>query len=115
MRAAAPYWLSLTGKHRTRSSNRQLGAILAFVAGAINAGGFLAIQRYTSSMTAVIADLGIELERLIGWNRTQTANEAHFVRANRDQIFIHALVLTVFFVGGLVGALAFKYLGFSAC
>jgi hypothetical protein len=38
----------------------------------------------------------------------------HFVRANRDKLFIHSLVLGLFFGGGLVGALAFKHFGFSA-
>lgn len=36
---------NLTGRERTRRSNRQLGCLLAFVAGAINAAGFLAVQR----------------------------------------------------------------------
>ncbi len=216
----------LTGKHRTRSANRQLGAVLAFVAGAINAGGFLAVQRYTSHMTGVISgvaddlatggvmlalaglasllafiagatctallinwarqrqmhskyalallveaalllvfglvgahldalaqllvptavlllcfvmglqnaivtkisqaeirtthmtgvvtDLGIELGRLLYWNRSISPDSVHFVRANRDKLFIHSLVLGLFFGGGLVGALAFKHFGFSA-
>ena len=216
----------LTGTHRTRSANRQLGAVLAFVAGAVNAGGFLAVQRYTSHMTGVISgvaddlatggfalalaglasllafvagaactallinwarqrrmhseyalallleagllllfglvgahldtlahllvptavlllcfimglqnaivtkisqaeirtthmtgvvtDLGIELGRLLYWNGATAPDSAHFVRANRDKLFIHSLVLGLFFVGGLVGALAFKHFGFSA-
>lgn len=216
----------LTGTHRTRSANRQLGAVLAFLAGAVNAGGFLAVQRYTSHMTGVISgvaddlatggfalalaglvsllafvagaactallvnwarqrqmhskyalallleagllllfglvgahldtlahllvptavlllcfimglqnaivtkisqaeirtthmtgvvtDLGIELGRLLYWNGTTAPDSVHFVRANRDKLFIHSLVLGLFFVGGLVGALAFKHFGFSA-
>ena len=216
----------LTGRQRTRLANRQLGGILAFVAGAINAGGFLAVQRYTSHMTGIISaiaddlatggvavalgglasllsfisgaactailfnwarrrqlqskfalallaeagllllfgmvganlssfahllvptavlllcfimglqnaivtkisqaeirtthmtgvvtDLGLELGRLLYWNRTEAANEIHFVVANRDRLFIHATILGLFFVGGLTGALAFKQFGFSA-
>ncbi|RYF25974.1 MAG: DUF1275 domain-containing protein, partial [Comamonadaceae bacterium] len=30
----------LTGLHRTRATNRMLGLLLAFNAGAVNAGGF---------------------------------------------------------------------------
>ena len=41
----------LTGQHRTASINRLLGAILAFNAGAVNAGGFLVVAMYTSHMT----------------------------------------------------------------
>ncbi|KQW51502.1 MULTISPECIES: YoaK family protein [unclassified Roseateles] len=216
----------LTGTHRTRSANRQLGAVLAFVAGAVNAGGLLAVQRYTSHMTGVVSgvaddlatggfalalaglasllafvagaactallvnwarqremhskyalallmeaallllfglvgahldhlahllvptavlllcfimglqnatvtkisqaeirtthmtgvvtDLGLELGRLLYWNGATAPDSAHFVRANRDKLFIHSLVLGLFFVGGLVGALAFKHFGFSA-
>ncbi len=216
----------LTSKHRTRRANRQLGAVLAFVAGAINAGGFLAVQRYTSHMTGivsaaaddfalgnftlalggllllasfisgaatcallinwgrrrgmhgkyglallleaalllvfgmvganldafvqlmvpaavlllcfimglqnaivtkmsqaeirtthmtgVITDLGIELGRLIYWNRDKSLSTTHVVKANHDKIFIHSTVLALFFLGGLVGAVAFKSVGFIA-
>ncbi|MDB5743026.1 MAG: hypothetical protein JWR68_1341 [Polaromonas sp.] len=41
----------LTGQHRTASINRLLGALLAFNAGAVNAGGFLVVAMYTSHMT----------------------------------------------------------------
>lgn len=51
----------LTQPERTRSANRQLGALLAFVAGAINAGGFLAVQRYTSHMTGVVSAMADDL------------------------------------------------------
>jgi uncharacterized membrane protein YoaK (UPF0700 family) len=216
----------LTGKHRTRSANRQLGAVLAFVAGAVNAGGFLAVRRYTSHMTGVISgvaddlatggvalavaglasllafiagaattallinwarrrnmhgkyalallmeagllllfgllgahlnslahllvptavlllcfimglqnaivtkisqaeirtthmtgvvtDLGIELGRLLYWNRSTDPGSVHFVRANRDKLQIHSIVLGLFFLGGVAGALAFKHFGFTA-
>ncbi|SDN64176.1 YoaK family protein [Polaromonas sp. JS666] len=41
----------LTGQHRTPYMNRLLGGLLAFNAGAINAGGFLVVGMYTSHMT----------------------------------------------------------------
>lgn len=225
------YWLheflrKLTSRHRTQRTNRQLGGVLAFVAGAINAGGFLAVQRYTSHMTGIVSaiaddialghvgmavaglvsitafiggaastailinwarkrnmhgkyalallleaalllvfglvganlssfanllvptavlllcfimglqnaivtkisaaeirtthmtgivtDLGIELGRLVYWNRNGKATDLHFVKANRDKLFIHSTILFLFFVGGIAGALAFKSMGFSA-
>ena len=216
----------LTSRHRTRASNRQLGALLAFVAGAVNAGGFLAVQRYTSHMTGIISgiaddlaigefrlalaalasllsfvagasctalminwarrrqlhgkyalpllvealmllgfglvgahlhglpqllvptavlmlcfimglqnamvtkisqaeirtthmtgvvtDIGIEIGRLLYWNRSPERNQIHRVQANHDKLGIHLLILGMFFIGGLAGALAFKHLGFSA-
>ena len=50
----------LAGQHRTASTNRLLGALLAFNAGAINAGGFLVVGMYTSHMTgfaSMISDM----------------------------------------------------------
>ncbi|MEX3856006.1 YoaK family protein [Paraburkholderia sp. BR10923] len=51
----AQYFRSLTGKHRSTSANRQLGFSLAFVAGATNAGGFLAVRQYTSHMSGIVS------------------------------------------------------------
>ncbi|WP_213953433.1 YoaK family protein [Variovorax sp. dw_954] len=216
----------LVGRRRTQAANRQLGCVLAAVAGAINAGGFLAVHRYTSHMTGIVSsvaddlaigsvamafagvaalatfmagaactallinwarrhklhskyalalmveaallllfglaganlaslphllvpstvlllcfimglqnaiitkisdaeirtthmtgiatDIGIELGRLVYWNRNETANTVHFVKANRDKLFIHSAILASFFVGGVGGAMAFKAAGFAA-
>ena len=49
------YARRLAGRHRTLGANRQLGLALAFTAGAINAGGFLAVQQYTSHMTGIVS------------------------------------------------------------
>ena len=49
------YSRKLTGKTRSKGADRQLGFVLAFVAGAINAGGFLAVQQYTSHMTGIVS------------------------------------------------------------
>ena len=55
------YLRRLTGKNRTKNANRHLGFILAFVAGAINAGGFLAVQQYTSHMTGIVSSMADNL------------------------------------------------------
>lgn len=47
----------LAGRHRTLGSNNTLGLLLAFNAGAINAGGILAMHRYTSHMTGFASQL----------------------------------------------------------
>jgi uncharacterized membrane protein YoaK (UPF0700 family) len=47
--------------NRTLQTNSRLGAVLAFVAGAINAGGFLAVGTYTSHMTGVVSALADNL------------------------------------------------------
>ncbi|OYT90856.1 MAG: hypothetical protein CFE43_16235 [Burkholderiales bacterium PBB3] len=51
----------LTGQHRTLGTNRLLGALLAFNAGAINAGGFLVVGMYTSHMTGFASMLADSL------------------------------------------------------
>jgi len=45
----------MTGRHRTRATNRVLGLLLAFNAGAVNAGGFLVVHMYTSHMTGFLS------------------------------------------------------------
>ena len=47
--------------NRTLQTNARLGAVLAFVAGAINAGGFLAVGTYTSHMTGIISSVADHL------------------------------------------------------
>lgn len=51
----------LTGKKRTEKANCQLGVSLAFVAGAANAGGFLAVKQYTSHMTGIVSSMADNL------------------------------------------------------
>ena len=51
----------LTGQHRTVDSNRLLGLLLAFNAGAVNAGGFLVVKLYTSHMTGFVSMLADNL------------------------------------------------------
>ncbi|RYF74642.1 MAG: DUF1275 domain-containing protein [Comamonadaceae bacterium] len=47
----------LTGRRRAAASNRTLGLLLAFNAGAVNAGGFLVLHMYTSHMTGFTSQL----------------------------------------------------------
>lgn len=55
------YARRLVGRKRTPDANRHLGFVLAFVAGAINAGGFLAVQQYTSHMTGIVSSMADNL------------------------------------------------------
>ena len=52
---AFDYSRKLAGKIRSAEANRTLGFVLAFVAGATNAGGFLAVAQYTSHMTGIVS------------------------------------------------------------
>ena len=49
------YARSLAGRERSAHGNRRLGYTLTFVAGATNAGGFLAVAQYTSHMTGIVS------------------------------------------------------------
>jgi uncharacterized membrane protein YoaK (UPF0700 family) len=49
------------GAARSKYLNRQLAWSLAFVAGAVNAGGFLAVQSYTSHVTGAVSRMADEL------------------------------------------------------
>ena len=51
------YSRRLTGRVRSGKANRSLGFALAFIAGAINAGGFLAVHQYTSHMTGIVSSM----------------------------------------------------------
>lgn len=59
------YSRRLAGKDRSTPYNRQLGTILAFVAGATNAGGFLAVHQYVSHMTGIVSSIADQLA--LGW------------------------------------------------
>ncbi|REE19875.1 uncharacterized membrane protein YoaK (UPF0700 family) [Paraburkholderia sp. BL27I4N3] len=51
------YLRGFTAPERTDVTNRRLGRSLAFVAGAANAGGFLAVGQYTSHMSGIVSSL----------------------------------------------------------
>lgn len=82
----------LTHHVRTPSADALLGLLLAFVAGGINAGGFLAIGRYTSHMTGFLSTVADEIT--VG--RTAIAAVA-------------ALALVSFLAGSVVSTLLVSY------
>jgi uncharacterized membrane protein YoaK (UPF0700 family) len=218
------YLRFLSGNERSRESNRHLGLTLAFIAGAVNAGGYLAVSQYTSHMTGILSslsdnlalsrldlvasglaawiafvcgaatsavminwarrrklhseyamslmfeaillllfgilganlrvfveffapatvlllcylmglqnaiitkvshaeirtthmtgnttDLGIELGKLFYWNRDPTTSDR--VLANREKLGIHAGLIGLFVLGGFLGALGFKHVGYTS-
>jgi uncharacterized membrane protein YoaK (UPF0700 family) len=87
--------------------------LLAFTMGLQNAlvSKVSSSQIRTTHMTGIITDLGIELGKLLYWNRANLSPESH-VRANRSKLKLLATLLGMFVTGGLVGALGFKYVGF---
>lgn len=55
------YARGLTGRERNQRSNRHLAFVLAFIAGSINAGGFLAVHQYTSHMSGIVSSMADNL------------------------------------------------------
>ncbi|SIQ89836.1 Uncharacterized membrane protein YoaK, UPF0700 family [Rhizobium sp. RU20A] len=55
------YLLSLIDRDRSERADRHLAFFLAFVAGGINAGGFMAVHQYTSHMSGVVSSLADHL------------------------------------------------------
>ena len=220
------YLRGLTGKHRQQTADRQLARYLAFIAGATNAGGFLAVKQYTSHMsgivsamadnlalgdvglvltalgalvsfmagagfsailinwgrrrerhseyalplmlealllvafgllggnlehhewlfmpasvmllccimglqnaiitklshaeirtthvTGMVTDIGIELGKLFYWNASRHDASKPMVRADRKKLWLLSSLVLLFFSGGVVGAIGFKRIGFSA-
>jgi uncharacterized membrane protein YoaK (UPF0700 family) len=66
----------------------------------------------TTHVTGLCTDLGIELGKLIFYNRRHL--DGLEVRANRNKLKMYALLIACFFIGGISGALGFKHIGYSA-
>lgn len=56
-----PFVRGWTAVQRSSQANTRLGATLSFVAGATNAGGFLAVGQYTSHMTGIVSSMADNL------------------------------------------------------
>ncbi|HQU88303.1 MAG TPA: YoaK family protein [Denitromonas sp.] len=65
----------------------------------------------TTHLTGVITDLGIELGKLFYWNRGRLVEEGRVV-ADRTRLTTLALLCLFFLIGGVLGALGFKHIGY---
>jgi uncharacterized membrane protein YoaK (UPF0700 family) len=63
----------------------------------------------TTHVTGLVTDLGIELGKLLYLNHEPAMQP---VRADRERLRVHAQLVLSFLVGGIAGALGFKYLGY---
>jgi uncharacterized membrane protein YoaK (UPF0700 family) len=68
----------------------------------------------TTHVTGLTTDFGIELGKLLYWNRKSASTQIPMVLANRKMVKVHALLIGTFFLGGVLGALGFKYVGFAS-
>jgi uncharacterized membrane protein YoaK (UPF0700 family) len=62
----------------------------------------------TTHVTGIVTDIGIELGKLFYWNRSQGLP----VNADAKKLQLLASLLSLFFFGGIVGAIGFKQIGF---
>ena len=69
-------------------------------------------QIRTTHLTGLVTDIGIELGKLIYWNRSTNSPPNSEVQVNQHKLMIYTVLLTCFFVGGILGAVGFKYVGF---
>ncbi|MBC3885124.1 YoaK family protein [Undibacterium griseum] len=114
------YLAKLTSPKRTPQSNMHLGITLAFVAGAMNAGGFLAVGQYTSHMTGMLSSAAddLVLGRLMpafaalfllvafAWGAACTALMVNYARRNHLRYLYTPVLLleaTLLLIFGLVG------------
>lgn len=68
----------------------------------------------TTHVTGLFTDIGIELGKLLYWNRRPALSHKQYVIANRRKLRMHLLLVASFFCGGVAGAFGFKYVGFSS-
>jgi uncharacterized membrane protein YoaK (UPF0700 family) len=68
----------------------------------------------TTHITGMVTDIGIELGKRLYWNRSKDASKVLVVAADRQRLAVQSAFVGSFFVGGLLGAFGFKYIGFSS-
>jgi len=66
----------------------------------------------TTHLTGTVTDLGIELGKLLYWNRCPDVPEP--VRADRDRLKVLLGLLAAYAVGGVAGAYGFNHLGYAS-
>jgi uncharacterized membrane protein YoaK (UPF0700 family) len=66
----------------------------------------------TTHVTGMVTDIGIELGKLFYWNAARQDPSAPRVLANRPKLRVLSLLVSLFFFGGIAGALGFKHVGF---
>lgn len=99
------------------SSDLVAGAVplLCFVMGVQNATvtKISGARMRTTHVTGIVTDIGIELGKLLYWNRSRHIDE--IVTADRDKLSLLLLLLGSFLAGGIAGAISFNHLGFLFC
>ncbi len=89
--------------------------LLCFIMGLQNAiiTKLSATRIRTTHVTGLVTDMGIELGKLIYWNGSANTSKPP-VRADHEKLWLLVSLVFLFFTGGVMGALGFKQMGFSA-
>lgn len=66
----------------------------------------------TTHVTGLVTDIGIEIGKALYWNRAPEPT-AMRVAADRDRLFVLAMLVLSFLAGGIIGALGFQHLGYA--
>jgi uncharacterized membrane protein YoaK (UPF0700 family) len=66
----------------------------------------------TTHLTGTVTDLGIEIGKLLYWNRDPDPDTHSLVRADRERMAVLAVLALCFLAGGIAGAFGFKLLGY---
>lgn len=66
----------------------------------------------TTHLTGIVTDMGLEASRLLYFNVEENPRSGPIL-GNRTKLKLHSLILASFFVGGLVGAVGFKHVGYK--
>lgn len=66
----------------------------------------------TTHVTGLVTDIGIELGKLLYWNQGESSEQRPQVKANLERLYVHVRLVMSFFVGGVIGALGFKHVGY---
>ncbi|MBS7545248.1 YoaK family protein [Ancylobacter oerskovii] len=93
-------------------------AVLCFIMGLQNATvtKLSGAKIRTTHMTGVVTDLGIELGKLFYLNHNRRRQPGlPLIYADREKLKLLTMFVMLFFAGGIVGALGFKYVGFVFC
>jgi uncharacterized membrane protein YoaK (UPF0700 family) len=65
----------------------------------------------TTHLTGTVTDIGIELGKLIYWNMDRSGARPK-VMADRNRLKVLSLLIVFFFLGGVIGAIGFKHIGY---
>jgi len=68
----------------------------------------------TTHLTGMVTDIGIELGKLLYWNRCRRPDSPPPVIASRSKLCMLAALVLLFFAGGVSGALGFQYASYAA-